>query len=74
MDHAKTKASLPRDMVRGESGITILQRASYRAFLQSTALDSAKALKFNSVVAFLTEKGAKPGTPKGKLPEPEPQR
>jgi ankyrin len=39
-----------------------------------TALDSAKALKFNSVVAFLTEKGAKPGTPKGKLPEPEPQR
>jgi ankyrin len=39
-----------------------------------TALDSAKALKFDSVVAFLTEKGAKAGTPKGKLPEPAPQR
>ena len=39
-----------------------------------TALDSAKALKFDSVVAFLTEKGAKPGTPKGRLPEPAPQR
>jgi uncharacterized protein len=35
-----------------------------------TALDSAKTLRFDSVVAFLTEKGAKPGTPKGKLPEP----
>ena len=40
-----------------------------------TALDSAKVLKFDSVVAFLTEKGGKPGTPaKSKLPEPEPQR
>jgi ankyrin repeat protein len=39
-----------------------------------TALDSAKALKFDSVVVFLTEKGAKPGTPKSKLPEPAPQR
>ena len=39
-----------------------------------TALDSAKALKFDSVVAFLTEKGAKPGTPKARLPEPAPQR
>src|ERR1041385_2303267 len=39
-----------------------------------TALDSAKALKFDSVVAFLSQKGAKPGTPKGKLPEPAPQR
>ena len=39
-----------------------------------TALDSAKALKFDSVVAFLTEKGGKPGAPKGKLPEPAPQR
>ena len=28
-----------------------------------TALDSAKVLKFDSVVAFLTEKGAKPGVP-----------
>jgi ankyrin len=39
-----------------------------------TALDSAKALKFDSLVAFLTEKGAKPGTPKGKQPEPAEQR
>ncbi len=28
-----------------------------------TALDSAKVLKWDSVVAFLTEKGAKPGVP-----------
>jgi ankyrin repeat protein len=35
-----------------------------------TALDSAKTLKFDSVAAFLVEKGAKPGTPKGRLPEP----
>jgi ankyrin repeat protein len=28
-----------------------------------TALDSAKVLKWDSVVAFLTEKGAKPGAP-----------
>ena len=39
-----------------------------------TALDSAKALKFDSVVAFLSQKGAKPGTPKARLPEPAPQR
>ncbi len=39
-----------------------------------TALDSAKTLKFDSVVAFLMEKGAKPGTPKNRLPEPAPQR
>jgi len=39
-----------------------------------TALDSAKTLRFDSVAAFLTEKGAKPGTPKGKLPEPAPAR
>jgi uncharacterized protein len=35
-----------------------------------TALDSAKTLRWNSVVAYLTEKGAKPGTPKGALPQP----
>ena len=35
-----------------------------------TALDSAKTLKFDSVTAFLVEKGARPGTPKGRLPEP----
>lgn len=39
-----------------------------------TALDSAKTLRFDSVAAFLTEKGAKPGTPKGRLPEPAPAR
>jgi len=39
-----------------------------------TALDSAKTLRFDSVAAFLTEKGAKPGTPKGKLPEPALER
>jgi ankyrin repeat protein len=39
-----------------------------------TALDSAKTLRFDSVVAFLTEKGAKPGIPKGKLPEPALER
>ena len=39
-----------------------------------TALDSAKTLRFDSVAAFLTEKGAKPGTPRGKLPEPAPER
>jgi len=39
-----------------------------------TALDSAKTLRFDSVFAFLTEKGGKPGTPKGKLPEPALER
>jgi ankyrin repeat protein len=39
-----------------------------------TALDSAKALKFDSVAAFLTEKGAKLGTRQARLPEPAPQR
>ena len=39
-----------------------------------TALDSAKTLRFDSVVEFLTEKGAKPGIPKGRLPEPAPAR
>jgi len=39
-----------------------------------TALDSAKTLRFDSVAAFLSEKGGKPGTPKGKLPEPAPAR
>ena len=29
-----------------------------------TALDAAKALKFESVIAFLTEKGARPGVPR----------
>jgi len=39
-----------------------------------TAVDSAKTLRFNSVVAFLTEKGGKPGHPKGTLPQqPEPK-
>ena len=28
-----------------------------------TALDAAKALKYETVVKFLVEKGAKPGTP-----------
>jgi hypothetical protein len=27
-----------------------------------TALDAAKALRYDSVISFLTEKGAKPGT------------
>lgn len=31
-----------------------------------TALDAARALKFKSVVAFLSEKGAMPGTPTGR--------
>jgi len=30
-----------------------------------TALDGAKALKYDSVISFLTEKGAKPGTGNG---------
>ena len=30
-----------------------------------TALDAAKRLRFESVVAFLTEQGAVPGKPKG---------
>jgi len=31
-----------------------------------TALDAAKALRYQSVVDFLTEKGARPGTPGAK--------
>jgi ankyrin repeat protein len=36
-----------------------------------TALDAAKGLKYNSVVTFLIDKGAKPGS--GKTPPPPPE-
>jgi hypothetical protein len=35
-----------------------------------TALDAAKALKYDSVVKFLVDKGAKPGVVKKKEPAP----
>jgi ankyrin repeat protein len=39
-----------------------------------TALDAAKTLKFESVVDFLVEKGAKPGTARPQVPAAKPSR
>jgi ankyrin repeat protein len=36
-----------------------------------TALDAARALKYESVVKFLTEKGARPGNTKAAAPQPD---
>jgi ankyrin repeat protein len=39
-----------------------------------TALDAAKALKYDTVVAFLVSQGAKPGTKKGPITPPQKEK
>jgi ankyrin repeat protein len=39
-----------------------------------TALDAAKALKYETVVKFLVDKGAKPGVVKKREPAPPPAK